>query len=205
MVEPLFDFRNLENSALCLQHELAPNSICFGCGPANRQGLQLKSFVLKTNLVRQWVDHLSHQQVPSMLSSSVPHDRLVGYFRPASHHQAFSGTVNGGILGALLDCQMNWTACWNLMQVHQRHELPGCVTATYQVDFLAPSPSDGCLLLVAEIVELGERKASVRCELGPLNPAGDRIQQLTARGSGIFVAVNQDHPAHHRWTHLNPG
>ena len=31
-------------SGKSVQEEYAPNSICFGCGPSNKEGLQIKSY-----------------------------------------------------------------------------------------------------------------------------------------------------------------
>ena len=60
-----------------LQDRYAPNSECFGCGPANPQGLRIKS--------------------------RVDGDRVVADWTPAAHLQAFDGYVSGGFLGVLFD------------------------------------------------------------------------------------------------------
>ena len=73
-----------------LQDRYAPNNRCFGCGPANEQGLRIKSHV--------------------------EGDELTAEFLPEDHHQAFGGVLNGGIAGALLDCHSNWAAAHALMQ-----------------------------------------------------------------------------------------
>ena len=98
-----------------LQDQFAPHLICFGCGPANDLGLQIKSFVVG--------------------------EKLVARFTPQSHHQAFPGVVNGGIIGALLDCHMNWTAAYHLMQRLNLETPPCCVTAQFEVSFEAPTPN----------------------------------------------------------------
>ena len=67
-----------------LQDRYAPANRCFGCGPANEKGLRIKSFPQG--------------------------DEVVAEFRAEPHHEAFPGAVNGGILGALLDCHSNWAA-----------------------------------------------------------------------------------------------
>lgn len=81
------------DESVSLQDQFAPDLICFGCGPANQLGLQIKSFVRG--------------------------DKVVCEFNPSSHHQSFPGMMNGGIVGALLDCHMNWTAAWRLMIVNE--------------------------------------------------------------------------------------
>ena len=85
-----------------LQDRYAPHNACFGCGPANAQGLRLKSFA--------------------------EGDRVVATFVPQEHHQAFPGVVNGGIIGALLDCHSNWTAAYTLMQQGGLESPPCTVT-----------------------------------------------------------------------------
>src|SRR2546425_4222682 len=75
-----------------LQDRYAPHNRCFGCGPANEKGLRIKSF------------------------ESGAGEELVAEWRPEPHHQAFEGTLNGGICGALLDCHSNWAAACHLMK-----------------------------------------------------------------------------------------
>ena len=149
-----------------LQDQFAPKLICFGCGPANELGLQIKSFVQG--------------------------DRVFASFAPKSHHQAFQGMINGGIIGALLDCHMNWTAAWQLMIANESDVPPCTVTAEYKVGFKAPTPSETTLELEAWVVQSSQRKAIVEATL---SAAGD----VTATGHGIFVAVKEGHPAFHRW------
>ena len=149
-----------------LQDQFAPNLICFGCGPANPNGLQIKSFVKG--------------------------DHVVARFEPDSHHQAFQGMVNGGVIGALLDCHMNWTACWHLMGKNGLDKPPCTVTAEYRVVFQAPTPSDQPLHLESWVIESTERKAIVEAKIAAL-------ETVTARGYGTFVAVKPGHPAYHRW------
>ena len=149
-----------------LQEQFAPNLICFGCGPANSQGLRIQSFVQG--------------------------DHVVAQFSPLPHHQAYPGMVNGGIIGALLDCHMNWTAAWHLMN-RLRADAPPCtVTAEYKVEFKLPTPSNCELHLDAWIVSSSDRKAVVEATLGTK-------EQITAVGHGTFVAVKEGHPAFHRW------
>ena len=92
-------------SELSVQEEFAPNSTCFGCGPANTKGLKIRSFRTENGLYME--------------------------FNPEKHHQAFPGMVNGGILGALLDCHGNWTAAVALMENEGSTTPPCTVTASY--------------------------------------------------------------------------
>jgi acyl-coenzyme A thioesterase PaaI-like protein len=149
-----------------LQERLAPRSICFGCGPANAQGLRIQSFPEGDALVCTWTS--------------------------APHHQAFPGVLNGGIIGALLDCHSNWTAVHHLMQRDGLAEAPACVTAEFAVKLKRPTPTDGPVHLKARAVAAEGDKVTVEAEL----EAGGRI---TATCRGIFVRVHPGHPGFHRW------
>lgn len=149
-----------------LQDTWAPNNRCFGCGPANEHGLRIKSFVDGERLVANW--------------------------RPQSHHEAFSGMLNGGICGALLDCHMNWAAAHHLMVARDEPTPPCTVTASFEVRLLQPTPTDCELELLAWVVDRDGSKVRVE---GELRARGE----VTVRGSGLFVAVREGHPAYHRW------
>jgi acyl-coenzyme A thioesterase PaaI-like protein len=122
-----------------LQDRYAPNNACFGCGPANAQGLQIKSFVSGDELVAQW--------------------------RPQPHHEAFENVLNGGICGALLDCHSNWAATWHLMQKAGSATPPCTVTADFHVTLKRPTPMDTTLYLSARVVESTDDRAVVEAAL----------------------------------------
>ncbi len=123
-----------------LQETYAPNSTCFGCGPANPKGLHIKSF---------------------------PRDdgTVVTEWRPEPHHEAYPGALNGGIIGTLFDCHSNWAAAWHLMRQQGLDRVPATVTADYCVRFLKPTPTDRPIWIVARVVELSDRKAVVESKL----------------------------------------
>jgi acyl-coenzyme A thioesterase PaaI-like protein len=110
-----------------LQMHFAPNSICFGCGPANTKGLRINSYEDGENILCKWI--------------------------PEQHHQAFPGMINGGIIGTLLDCHCNWTAAFRLMQKNQLPEIACTVTAEYTIKLLRPTPANCELLLSAKVSE----------------------------------------------------
>ena len=122
-----------------LQERYAPLSACFGCGPANSQGLRLRSFVRAETVVATW--------------------------HPADHHQAFPGMLNGGIIGTLLDCHGNWTAAWHLMTLNGLDQPLCTVTADYAVKLLRPTPLDAPVELIARIVASATDRATVEAEL----------------------------------------
>lgn len=151
---------------LSVQQEYSPNSICFGCGPANEKGLRINSFP--------------------------EGDELVAEFHARPEHQAFPGMLNGGIIGALLDCHSNWTAAYFMMK-RDGKERPDCtVTADFHVKLLRPTPFDATIYLRARVVESSEDRATIEAELTANN-------KVCATCRGTFVAVKEGHPAYHRW------
>jgi acyl-coenzyme A thioesterase PaaI-like protein len=149
-----------------LQDRYAPDNRCFGCGPANEKGLRLKSYV--------------------------EGEGVVASFRPEPHHEAYSGMLNGGIIGALLDCHSNWAATHYLMKRSGSPTPPCTVTADFHVRFRRPTPTSAPVVLHAHVVEGGADRATVEATL----EAGG---QVTATCRGLFVAVKKGHPAYHRW------
>jgi len=149
-----------------LQEFYAPQNACFGCGPANVQGLRIKS-------------------VPEG-------DRVVCRWTPEPHHEAFPGVLNGGIIGAILDCHCNWTAAWKLMQLRGLEAPPCTVTAEFRIQLRRPTPSDRELTLIAWPSAIEGDMVTVESELTLDDKVYDRC-------TGIFVAVQPGHPAYHRW------
>lgn len=149
-----------------LQETYAPRNACFGCGPINEKGLRIRSFVRGNEVVAEWM--------------------------PQPHHEAFSGALNGGIIGTLLDCHSNWTATWHLMQKSGAATPPCTVTAEYAIKMLRPTPTAAPVTLSATVVESSDDRAVVE---GKLIAGG----KLCATSRGVFVAVKPGHPAFHRW------
>ena len=149
-----------------LQETYAPDGICFGCGVKNEQGLRIKSYADGAEVTAEWFAE--------------------------SHHQAFPGMLNGGIVGALLDCHSNWTAAYFLMKQNGKTEPDCTVTANYSIKLLRPTPFDAPIILKARVVESTEDRATVEAEL----IADDKI---CATCKGLFVIVKEGHPAYHRW------
>src|SRR5687768_3250814 len=152
-----------------IQDRYAPRNRCFGCGPANDKGLRIKS----------------------RPSGGAP-DELVCEWRPEPHHEAFPGVVNGGIIGALLDCHSNWTAAHHFMRARGADAPPCTVTADFHVTLKRPTPSDAALLLRARVAESAGDKADIEATL-------EAKGKVTATCRGTFVAVKEGHPAFHRW------
>ena len=117
----------------------APNSICFGCGPANHEGLRIRSFRKENGLEMR--------------------------FDPSPEHQAFPGMINGGIIGSLMDCHGNWAAAIALMDLNGLDEPPCTVTANYSISLRRPTPSETELHILAEIEDIQEDRAKVKMTL----------------------------------------
>jgi acyl-coenzyme A thioesterase PaaI-like protein len=119
-------------------------------------------------------------------------DEVVCTWTPEPHHEAFPGVLNGGIIGALFDCHCNWTAAYFLMQRDGVESLPFTVTSDFAVKLKRPTPSTGAVHIRARVVESAGHRATVEATM----TAGD---QVTATCRGTFVAVQEGHPAFHRW------
>ena len=149
-----------------LQETHAPDLRCFGCGPANEKGLRIRSIPDGDELVCDWTAD--------------------------DHHEAFPGMLNGGIIGALLDCHCNWNAAWHLMKARGVEHPPCTVTAEYTIKMMRPTPASAGVHLRSRVVEATDDRAVVE---GTLEAGG----KVTATCRGTFVAVREGHPAFHRW------
>lgn len=127
-----------------LQDRYFPDLSCFGCGPANADGLQLKSFDAGGGLT-------------------------TAEFNPWPQHDNGLGYLNGGIIATLLDCH---SAAAVTHEAHLRGwpPLPGAslayVTAGLDIRYLRPAPLDHAILLGARISSASEADMRVRVWLG---------------------------------------
>lgn len=154
-----------------LQDRYAPHNQCFGCGPANDKGLRIKSRVERRG------------------GETI----VVARFMPQEHHQAFPGMLNGGIIGALLDCHSNWTAAHHLMNRQGAASPPCTVTSDFHVTLKRPTPLTE-VILEAKVVESTDDRAVVEATLQAVGHP-----KIGATCRGTFVAVKEGHPAYHRW------
>jgi acyl-coenzyme A thioesterase PaaI-like protein len=123
------------NEPRSLQELYGPESVCYGCGPANPLGLHIRSF-------------------PDA-------DEVVADFQPEPHHHAFDNVLNGGVIGTLLDCHCNWTAAYHLMSKRGASKPPTTVTADYHVRLLRPTPTDKPVRVRAHVVDSTDERATV--------------------------------------------
>jgi acyl-coenzyme A thioesterase PaaI-like protein len=118
-----------------LQEQYAPGNACFGCGPANPDGVHVRSFARGDEVVAEWT--------------------------PQQKYEAFPGVLNGGIIGTLLDCHCNWTAAYHLMQKTGAESPPCTVTADYSIKLLRPTPTNGPVQLTARVIDSTDDRATV--------------------------------------------
>jgi len=135
-------------------------SHCYGCGTRNPHGHRLRSY---------WDG-----------------DRSVARFTPAPEHTAIPGFVYGGLIASLIDCHATGTAAAAACRAEGRalgSEPPlRYVTASLQVDYLAPTPMGVELELRGLPLEVGPRKVIVEVTLS----AGGKT---CARGRVVAVKM----------------
>ncbi len=150
-----------------VQLEYAPNSICFGCGPANADGLRIESHRIDNGLVMEYL--------------------------PNDSHQAFPGMINGGIIGTLLDCHGNWTAAVGLMDKNRLSEPPCTVTASYSVILRRPTPLGERLIVTSQITEIEGNKVKVELLLeanGKICASGEGLFVAVKEGHPAYHRWN---------------
>ena len=140
-----------------------PNNFCFGCGPGNPQGLQLKSY---------WDG-----------------DESTAEFRPQLFHAAGSEQIlNGGIIATLIDCHCICTAIAHAYYLEGRvigsTPLIWYATASLHVGYLRPTPINQPVTLRAQIIAEETKKTTLHCTL---SAAGEPC----ARGEVLAIRVSE--------------
>jgi acyl-coenzyme A thioesterase PaaI-like protein len=130
-----------ENASNYFQ-DCIPHNHCYGCGPENARGLQLKS---------RWDGEES-----------------VAAFAPQPWHSAGPEQfLNGGVIATVIDCHCVCTAIADCYRREGRAigSEPNiwCVTASLKVDYLKPTPIDRAVTLRASIAEVSGRKIRLVC------------------------------------------
>lgn len=143
-----------------------PNATCYGCGPANPRGLQIKSY---------W---------------DADGETVVCRFKPQPYQNAgFPNVMYGGLVASLIDCHSVWTAIAATYKAegreHGSEPAISYVTGTLTVRYKAPTPLDQEIVLRSRAVEIGPRKAVVETAVY----AGDRV---TAEGTVVAVRISDD-------------
>ncbi len=127
---------------LSIQQRLYPQLVCFGCGPTNTKGLQLRSYA-KDGVI-------------------------VATFEPSPEHDNGLGYLNGGIISTLLDCH-SAAAVILEAEEHGWTALPGTVTpfvtAGLDVRFRRPAPLDQPVDLRAAVLRASEQEITAEVQL----------------------------------------
>ena len=141
-----------------------PHNHCYGCGPENPDGMQIKS---------HWDG-----------------DETVCTYSPRPEQSA--GPLQylyGGTIASIIDCHSVGTAIANYYRREGRAIGAGepiwCVTARLTVNYLAPTPIDVDVTLRAAIEECHEKKTIVKCSVW----SGDT---QTAEAEVVAVRVPPD-------------
>ena len=133
---------------------------CFGCGRLNPHGHHLKSY---------WDG-----------------EETVCRFSPDPKYSGgYPGYLYGGMIASLIDCHAAATAAAATARVNGT-PIARFVTASLQVDYLAPTPIDTELVLRGRAVEIKDRKVTVEVTV----TAADK---LCARGRVIMVQIRDQH------------
>ena len=132
-----------------LQERFAPSSVCYGCGPANEEGMRIRSVVEGSSVVARWT--------------------------PKPFHHAFRNILNGGVISTVLDCHSNWTGAYSMMMKQGGSRPPATVTSSMLVEFLKPTPM-GEVFLEARAVEIVGRRVVVESSLTAGGEATARLR-----------------------------
>lgn len=135
-----------------LQDRYFPDLPCFGCGPANTEGLQLKSYVSAD----------ARAKGDSAVSASGAEDseiEVIAEFVGLPRHDNGLGYLNGGIIATVLDCH-SAAAVTHEAYTRGWPPLPGAalpyVTAGLDVTYLRPAPLGEPVTLRARITAASE-------------------------------------------------
>jgi acyl-coenzyme A thioesterase PaaI-like protein len=151
----------MNDNSLAIQDQIDGNH-CFGCGPHNEGGLQIKSYFIDDGTTRCRYEPPPHQ-------CAGPAD-----------------IVNGGIIATVIDCHCVCTAMGDAYRSAGRpigsDPKQWFVTGSLKVSYKAPTSIDTPFDVIAEVIERAEKKTIVRCALR----SGDTV---CAEGEVIAVRV----------------
>ena len=141
--------------------DLIPHNHCYGCGPENPDGLQIKSYWDGTESLCTYVPR------PEQCAGPLQY-------------------VYGGTIASIIDCH---SICTSIANYYRRDgfgigEGPPiwCVTAGLSVSYLKPTPIDRPVELRAIIEECTDKKTVVRCSM-----SSDGV--VTATGDVVAIRV----------------
>lgn len=138
-----------------------PDNHCYGCGPDNPQGMQIKSYLEGNESVCRYTPRREQCAGPTQY-------------------------LYGGTIASLIDCHSVNTAIAH-QYAREGREIGSaphiwCVTGKLTVNYLAPTPIGRPVELCATVAESTEKKTVVTCRM----TSGDTV---TAEGEVIAVRV----------------
>ncbi len=136
---------------------------CYGCGPLNEQGMQIKSY---------WDGK-----------------EAVCHFTPRPFHSGgVPGSTHGGLIASLIDCHGAATASAAKLQADGyklgERDLSRFVAASIKVDYLKPTPLDAVFELRGVATHIEGRKVTVSVTLSAKG-------EICARGEELFIQLQQ--------------
>ena len=143
-----------------------PWSYCFGCGPANHRGLQIKSH--------------SHG------------DEYISVFQAQEHHAAGpKHFVNGGIIATVIDCHCVWTAIADCTHREGRRlgeePIGWHATGSLHIDYLRPVPIGAECQLVSRVTAVDGKQTAVSCTVFAAGKERARAQVVAVRVPDSWV------------------
>jgi len=123
--------------------DLIEDNYCWGCGPHNAEGLQIKS---------RWEGDVS-----------------VCTWQPRAPYTVSPSLLNGGVIATILDCHCVCTAVADAYRSEGRQigsdPQIWYVTGSLSVTYLRPTPLSKPVTLKARVKEKDERRTTVVCSL----------------------------------------
>lgn len=130
-----------------------PNSDwCFVCGEANQAGLQTRFYI--------------------------EGDRVNGKLTAREHHCGYKNTIHGGIIAAVIDECMGWSAARAIGRM--------CLTAELTIRYLGAVPDDHELSVTTEVARANRRLVIAT---GEIHAADGKIY---ARAEGKFTPLSPE-------------
>ena len=153
---------------LSIQEAYEPRGVSFGSGLANPIGLQLRSYRPEGPLVA---------------------GTLEAEWEAGEEHQGIPGVVAGGILGAIVENQGNWSAAVALMDNFDLRAPPLTVTSSYRVDLLKPAPVGQPLAVRCEVQYCTDVDVEVEVTISTRSPVHEGAEITCAIGQGSFKKI----------------
>ena len=129
------------STTAALQDQI-PHNHCWGCGPLNPDGLQIKSYLEGAETVCTFMPYAQHMAGPVHV-------------------------VNGGIIATVIDCHSICTAIAHAYAAEGRAigSTPEiwCATASLSVEYLRPTPIAAPMVLHARVTGSEGRRTTVAC------------------------------------------